>query len=157
MEILLIPLVFFLILGLVRFSYASYGIYKSISANWWEKTEGLMENRGLVQSEEDFDSKYGFFSYKYNVDGQEYINDELRHGLSDTPNRIEWLYVTYVILRNHPKVNVYYNPENPSESMLVIGFPVFLIFQALLFLGIILLCGYFSFIMGVDALTKGST
>ena len=93
---------------------------KAQESRYWGKTEGETAHSKL---ESHFTGEHSYarpeIRYKYTVLGRKFEGDRVTFGYKSTPN---WLFASFMVKIKYPvgkKVEVYYNKNNPLESVLI--------------------------------------
>lgn len=114
---------------------------KAMQSRGWTQTTGRVETSEIVMrsDSEGGTSPYPNVVYTYQVNGQPLRNDRIQPG-GDVGGM-----VAYKIQKRFPagmQVTVYYNPQNPTESLLDRGVPGYVrwLWVALVFMNATLCC-----------------
>jgi len=83
-----------------------------INAQSWQRVDGKIEDSTLMLAGSRPSTSVEQVSYSYQVHGQRYENDRIYFGLSISDNKSPLHY------QKSEHVNVYYDPKNPSDSVL---------------------------------------
>ncbi len=138
---------FFLAVGaalfvLYRFSNSVYKFY--LSPNYWSEVEGVVLEIGVESHDNSSTNSTGHIShdaayipkpkYEFWVGSEKYINDTYQSGFSHSFQTKEEVMNLFIKGQN---VKVYYNKDNPNESVLTLeqktsSIPMLLIFEAFL-------------------------
>lgn len=129
--------------------WAMYGQWQGRRAESWPTTAGTIAASKIVEEEVRARRARGTIShaeitYRYRVDGRDYTSDRIRFAVNPTRDDAR-LYVERFPARS--EVDVYYNPNKPSEAVLEAGHPVSTLVTALSLVGILIVCGV-AFVIG---------
>ena len=127
--------------GTLFFDYTcAKGLYQQHSSKQYASTEGQVVSSGVDTSRDSDGSSYTpKIHYRYQVKGREYHGERIRYGTAFNTYTL-----AHAFAAQHPAlstVTVYYDPRNPSESLLQTGingtdlfFIIFLVpFNAIMF------------------------
>jgi hypothetical protein len=105
-------------------------MYHQYKANSFPKTPGTITHSKVTSSHSDDGTTYGVeVKYSYNVNGQKHFGDTYRYGeMSSSGGRAHRIIKT---LQVGKEVDVYYDPDDPNESLLVPGIDSMQLFMAL--------------------------
>lgn len=140
---LIISLLVF-ISGLILTLYVSPPYIYALNSSSWPSTEGIVveSSMTIVNSGDSNTTKYNF-KFEYSVNGENYISNKIFASQDITNNLIPW---PDNFIKDHPvgsQILVYYNPNNPSDGIIIKGansnLTVVLIFSL-----IVLLIGFSS-------------
>ena len=110
---------------------------RSVLACFWPKAKGEITYAGISEEYEADGSTFSpVIEYKYKVRGKEYHSDNFAYGFVSSGFKFvsNSIFKRY---RNRPFVDVYYNPKNPKQSVLIVGVTMFHIFSISLFLALL--------------------
>ena len=123
-------------------------IYKYFRFFFWKKTEGEILDKKVERVKEiiKYETYQPIIEYKYQVDGKEYISNKI----FITPfecdkNTAEKILNSF----KDKKVEVYYNPFNPSESILKRNLHAGMVVMLIALLGIMLPFLYQAFVESI--------
>jgi hypothetical protein len=110
--------VFFLTLLLAWFIYSAIGLTKGLSTLGWPETQGKVISCEVkrVPSSKGPSKFQPVISYSYSVNSVEYTSN--RYSSTMARGSSQW---AKEVIGKHPKnssIQVYYNPNNPTESVL---------------------------------------
>ena len=113
-----IPVIFFIV-TLAPFSYSAYYFYKAVTSSTWPSTQGRIIECNYRQSNELKSPNTLAIKYSYTVGNQHYNGSTINFddGMNDTARSI--LACKFPV---GAIVKVYYNPQKPSDSVLIKGF-----------------------------------
>lgn len=110
----------FTIPGLFLLIVLIYFITSVRARKKWPVTEGKMIGSAL-------DVKWGEVKYEYYVNGNRYVHDQAYRIDGHNRKFSSLLFGNYYKMGSIPeqgtKIPVYYNPKNPSQAILELGFP----------------------------------
>ena len=112
------PIIFFIVV-IAPFSYSAYYFYKAIASSNWPSAPGRIINCKYSHSNEVKSPDTLAVKYSYTV-GKQYYNGSTINfddGMNDTARSI-----LACKFPSGANVKVYYNPESPSDSVLIKGF-----------------------------------
>ena len=113
-----ILLVLFLF-GLGLLAYGIFNGYRSMKAESWPVAEGIILTSQIERSISNGERRYrAIIRYSYQVNGNTYQNNRVSYVNVSTKGYAEKLVGRYPV--DHT-VDVYYNPNKPSESVLSAG------------------------------------
>lgn len=100
--------------GIIYTLIQSY--FLNIQVKYWKKIRGTVTSASIAFRRRNITQKdfYTVVEYSYFIDGKEYSNDKIRLTLFSGPS-LEYPLNTYKVGQH---VDVYYNPQNPSQSVL---------------------------------------
>lgn len=133
-----------LILGIALIYYSAKKLTLFNLSQKWENTEGtLLYKKAAIDNpyaRELVWSYFPYIKYSFNVKGRTYTSDHVAYyrELKNKPEQIE----TFISELSEPSLTVYYNPQNPNESVLIPDMPL----HRKLF-------WYFFLLIGIIALT----
>ncbi|MBX0311014.1 MAG: DUF3592 domain-containing protein [Sulfurihydrogenibium sp.] len=127
-------------------------IYKYFRFLFWKKTEGEILDKRVERVEEiiEYETYRPVVEYKYQVDGKEYMSNRI----FITPFESDYNTAEKIINGfNDKKVVVYYNPSNPSESILKRNLHAGMVVMLIALIGIMLPFLYQAFVevIGIGA------
>jgi len=133
---------FFLLLTLGWFAYSVYGDIKAVQTLFWNSTEGTVMSGevAVVHSTKGASKSKPVIRYSYQVDGTDYESD--RYSSTMARGSSFW---AKEIIDKHPagsSIKVYYNPNNPTISVLDRGFQNDDVWMTFLSLGLFALILY---------------
>lgn len=149
--------VVFLLFGLIFFSMTISTVNKGKeSENWYETTGVITSSKLEIEEETDYDPEtdhpYTYYTYtpkieyNYTVNGVNYSGNKISFEIVSATN-YDWAQNKVNLYYKGKNVTVYYNPENPSESVLEKGFPGYPLFPTVLcIIFIIIGLGFFVYI-----------
>lgn len=147
----------FLFFGLIFFSITSSNIYKGKESEKWYETTGIITSSKLeIEEETDYDPEDDYFhtyytytpkiEYNYTVNGVNYSGNRISFEIVSATD-YTWAQNKVNLYYKGKNVTVYYNPENPSESVLEKGFSGYPLFPTVLCIVFIIIgLGFFVYI-----------
>lgn len=112
-------LYFLLVFGLVFLFFGGYYCFKASSTSSWPFVEGKILDSYIQESKSDGKTKYrAKIKYSYMVDGQGFTGNRVSYGTISIKSYVNEIVETYPVGRI---VEVYYNPNDYSESVLSPG------------------------------------
>ena len=122
----------FILSSIILIAIGSINIYKAYKTTNWPSTQGRITSSEITTrsdtyrdsttnrlSEETYYNAH--ITYEYEINGIIYSNDDVKVGGTIGTTSINWARET---LNQYPKdkiVNIYYNPEDPGQSVLEVG------------------------------------
>lgn len=131
---------FFMLLAAGWFVFSVYGDVKAVQNLFWPSADGTVISGEVAIVHSTKGASKPIIRYSYSVDGKEYESDRY----SSTVARGSSFWAKEVV-DQHPAgsaIKVYYNPENPSKSVLDRGFQKDDLVMTFLSLGILAMLGY---------------
>jgi len=135
-----------LILGIVLILMSLRRLFKSSLQDRWKMTDGTLLYRKVAidnpQARKMVWSYYPYIRYSYKVNTRVFSSDHVAYyrELRSKPEDIEKLIDDLTA-----SLKVYYNPQNPKESVLIANLPL----RRKIFWYFFLLIGLFSFYIGI--------
>jgi len=143
----------FTLASIVLIVIGSINIYKAYNTTNWPSIKGRITSSEITTRSDTYrdsttnrlrDETYynAQIIYEYEINGITYSNDDVKVGGTIGTNTTTWARET---LNQYPKdkiVNVYYNPENPSQSVLEVGLHFSTWFPLAMGLGIFIFSRY---------------
>ncbi|WP_297889822.1 DUF3592 domain-containing protein [Sulfurihydrogenibium sp.] len=120
-------------------------LYKYFRYFFWKKTQGKILEKKVERVQEiiKYETYKPVIKYKYTVDDKEYISDRIFITPFETDKNTASKIINEFTSEN---VNVYYNPFNPSESVLKKSVHAGLVVMIIALIGIMLPFLYQTFI-----------
>ncbi len=124
----------FILVGLLTGAFFSYRIFQAAASKQWPFVLGELESndlREVVYRGRDYDGTLDQasawvvnFSYSYTVAGKTYRGKRVTFsdGINKTMHALRRLQDKY---QGKSQIQVYYNPKNPAQSLLVPGLSIF--------------------------------
>ncbi len=129
-------------------------LYKYFRYFLWKKTDGEILEKKIERVQEiiKYETYKPVVKYKYTVNGKEYISDKIFITSFETDKNTALKIINEF---SSEKINVYYNPFNPSESVLKKSVHAGLVVMIIALIGIMIPFLYQTFIeihnLGFDA------
>ncbi len=151
-KILTIGMGLFALALLSAFAYSVYLVPKYLRAGRWPKANAkILKSKLIVDDSGDGVSYIPDISYSYSVGGIEYTSDTVYpFGLWKTKRSASYLTNKY---RVNEVVKVAFNPDEPNDSLLVVGFSR-LHFNALLGAVLVALLGTYFFVAFIHGIRE---
>lgn len=114
------------ILGIALIYYSVKKLTLFNLSQKWENTEGTLLYKKVAidnpYAREMVWSYFPYIKYSFNVKGRTYTSDHVAYyrELKSKPEQIE----TFISKLSEPNLIVYYNPQNPNESVLIPDMPL---------------------------------
>lgn len=122
---------FFIVLLLARLM-GVHDIVKSVMASKWSHTEGVLTKWDMGNdAESDMDFVVNRVSYKYEVRGEHYESNSIGYGFPLKSGYSKSAFER--VVKNGPKVTVYFKEADPKLSVLIVGFQAYHAFNMLMF------------------------
>ncbi len=124
----------FILVGLVTGAFFCYRIFQAATSKQWPFVSGELESsdlREVVYRGREYDGRLDQasawvvnFSYSYTVAGKAYKGKRVTFsdGINKTMHALRKLQDKY---QGKSQIQVYYNPQNPHQSLLVPGLSIF--------------------------------
>jgi hypothetical protein len=117
----------------------------AIASRRWLTTEGVVLASELQRSEEKSGTYTSQVSYRYSVDGKDYVAERARFG---DHIGLGWSAPARRIVGRYPKgarVRVHYDPDKPADAVLEPGMTAYFVGEFVIGVGF-MLCGFTPFL-----------
>jgi hypothetical protein len=110
----------FVVIGLGTFGYSVYRFLESIPTHSWQATPARVTECRIETVEDSEGNSYKVhLNYRYTVAGKTYTSSRIAIGYST--NNVEDHWALYEVLQTAAIIQVYVNPKNPHQAVVVKG------------------------------------
>ena len=110
----------FLLMLLAWFTYSLMGFTRALQTKSWPTTTGIVNSAEVKKVASKGSSQYApIIAYSFQIDNEEYTSE--KYSSTTARGASQWAKDIVDQYPANSEVNVFYNPENPKQSVLVPG------------------------------------